>query len=139
MLDGVFQDEHGDYPAGTYVPPADQPPHPRLRARLHDLCQALAVRPGRPHQLRIDTSALPFVPAPGLPGVELAPLFEDSSERVRLERWAPDVMIETPLPGGIELLVLDGGFTEGGEELTKYSWLRLPAGASLRARAGRQG
>ena len=45
VLDGVFQDEHGDYPTGTYVRnPTDQRPHARLGARLHDLRQALAVR-----------------------------------------------------------------------------------------------
>ena len=49
VLDGVFQDEHGDYPAGHLCPqPADQQPHARLRARLHNLRQALAVRPRRP-------------------------------------------------------------------------------------------
>jgi ChrR Cupin-like domain len=50
VLEGVFQDEHGDYPAGTYVrnPPTSNHT-PGSRAGLHDLCQALAVRPGRPH------------------------------------------------------------------------------------------
>ena len=49
VLDGVFQDEHGDYPAGTYVrnPPTSR--HTlRFRAGLYDFRQALAVRPGRP-------------------------------------------------------------------------------------------
>src|ERR1700680_3769184 len=36
-LDGVFQDEHGDYLAGTYV----RNPHTRIGARLHDLRQAV--------------------------------------------------------------------------------------------------
>jgi len=44
-----------------------------------------------------------------------------------------------PLPGGIELLVLDGSFIEGGEEFARLSWLRLPAGATLRATAGSGG
>jgi quercetin dioxygenase-like cupin family protein len=140
VLEGVFQDEHGDYPAGTYV---RNPPTSRHTPGSEPGCTIFVklwqFDPDDRTQLRIDTSAVPFVPAPGFPGIELAPLFEDSSERVRLERWAPDVMIETPLPGGIELLVLDGDFSEGGEEFTKYSWLRLPTDSSLRARAGRQG
>src|SRR4051794_40424497 len=40
--------------------------------------------------------------------------------------------------GGIELLVLDGSFIESGE-VTRLSWLRLPAGATLQATAGRDG
>jgi hypothetical protein len=37
------------------------------------------------------------------------------------------------------LLVLDGSFIESGEEFTRLSWLRLPAGATLQATAGRNG
>ena len=37
---------------------------------------------------------------------------------------------------GSELLVLDGGFREGGEEFTQHSRLKLPAGSTLRAAAG---
>jgi len=47
--------------------------------------------------------------------------------------------ITVPLPGGIELLVLDGSFIEGGEEFTRLSWLRLPADAMLQVTAGRGG
>ena len=89
--------------------------------------------------MRIDTSALSFAAAPDLPGVEFALLYEDAWELVLLERWAPGIYIVVPLPGGIELLVLDGSFTEGGEEFTRLAWLRLPAGATLRATAGRSG
>jgi hypothetical protein len=66
-------------------------------------------------------------------------LHENAWELVLLERWAPGITIAVPLPGGIELLVLGGAFTEGGEEFTQYSWLRLPVRSRLRATAGRQG
>ena len=36
-------------------------------------------------------------------------------------------------------LVLDGGFTEGGESFEPQSWLRLPPGARLRATAAAGG
>ena len=52
---------------------------------------------------------------------------------VLIERWAPNINIAVPLPAGIELLVLDGSFIESGEEFTRLSWLRRPAGATLRA------
>ena len=90
-------------------------------------------------QVRIDTRQRPFRPAPGRPGVELQPLFRDDREDVRLERWAPDARVEHRAEGGIELLVLDGRFCEGGEEFAPQSWLRLPPGSILRAEAGPEG
>jgi hypothetical protein len=40
----VFQDEHGDFPAGSYVRnPAAIPSHARLEARLRYVREALAV------------------------------------------------------------------------------------------------
>jgi ChrR Cupin-like domain len=90
-------------------------------------------------QLRTDTRALLFLPVPGLPGIERASLFENAGERVRLERWAPWAVIDMPVEGGIELLVMAGGFHEAGEEFTYQSWLRLPAGSRLQATAGQGG
>jgi quercetin dioxygenase-like cupin family protein len=140
VLDGVFQDEHGDYPAGSYV---RNPPTTSHKPGSEPGCTIFVklwqFDPDDRAQLRIDTLARAFASAPALPGVGSAALFENACERVRLERWAPGVAIEMPLPGGIELLVLDGGFMEGREEFAQSSWLRLPAGSALRATAGRQG
>jgi hypothetical protein len=140
VLDGVFQDEHGDYPAGTYV---RNPPTSRHTPGSEPGCTIFVklwqFDPDDRTELRVDTLALAFALAPGHSGVELAPLFESASERVRLERWAPGAVLDTPVPGGIELLILDGGFEEAGEEFTRDSWLRLPASSRLRAIAGSGG
>jgi hypothetical protein len=140
VLDGVFQDEHGDYPPGTYV---RNPPTSRHTPGSEPGC-TLFVKlwqfdPDDRTPVRIDTSHLSFLPAPDLPGIEFAVLYDSAWELVLLERWAPGISIAVPIPAGIELLVLDGGFTEDGEEFTQYSWLRLPAGSTLRATAGPQG
>lgn len=140
VLDGVFQDEHGDYPPGTYV---RNPPTSRHTPGSEPGC-TLFVKlwqfdPDDRTPVRIDTSDLSFLPAPDLPGIEFAVLYDSAWELVLLERWAPGISIAVPIPAGIELLVLDGGFTAGGEEFTQYSWLRLPAGSTLRAAAGPQG
>ena len=50
-----------------------------------------------------------------------------------------DAPIELEPKGGLELLVLEGGFREAGESFAPQSWLRLPVGTPLRARAGRAG
>jgi hypothetical protein len=140
VLAGVFQDEHGDYPVGTYV---RNPPTTRHTPGSEPGCTIFVklwqFDPDDRTELRIDALALPYGPAPGLSDVEFAPLFENASERVRLERWAPGAAMDMPVAGGIELFVLDGGFEEAGEEFTPHSWLRLPIGARLRAAAGSAG
>ncbi|MBV8506138.1 MAG: cupin domain-containing protein [Alphaproteobacteria bacterium] len=142
VLDRVFQDEdeHGDYPAGTYVRNPPTSSHtPGSGPGCTIFVKLWQFDPDDRTPVRTDTTGLSLAPAPYLPGVESAVLYESASELVLLERWAPGISIAAPIPGGIELLVLDGGFTEGGEEFTRYSWLRLPAGSTLRASAGPQG
>lgn len=43
------------------------------------------------------------------------------------------------VPGGAELYVLDGTLDEGGECFEPQSWLRLPPGSRLQAKADPQG
>ena len=89
--------------------------------------------------MRIDTSDLSLSHAPDVPGVEFALLHESAWELVLMERWAPGSSIAVSIPWRIELLVLEGSFIEGGEEFSRLSWLRLPAGATLQATAGPAG
>jgi hypothetical protein len=140
VLDGVFEDEHGSFPAGSYIrnpPTSGHTPGSELGCTIfvklwqfdpHDRTQ---VRPGADPGV--------FAPVAERFGVDARPLFEDAHEQVRLERWVPGAIVALPAPNGIELLVLDGSFTEGGEVFETQSWLRLPAGATLRAVAGPQG
>jgi anti-sigma factor ChrR (cupin superfamily) len=130
VLDGVFQDEYGDYPTGSYVrnPPTSRhtPGSPAGCTIFVKLWQFdLADRT----QVRIGTESRSFVPAVVRPSVSILPLFQDSVEQVRLEQWAPGAAVDIAAPGGLELLVLAGSFTEQGEQFVEHSWLRLPSGA----------
>ena len=140
VLDGVFQDEHGDYPAGSYV---RNPPTTRHTPGSEPGCVIFVklwqFDPNDRTEVRIETGKATFKPAPGRPGVEVMPLFADGREEVRLERWAPEARIELALPQGAEFLVLSGSFDEHGETFAEQSWLRLPAKATLRAKAGGEG
>ena len=140
VLDGVFSDEHGDFPAGSYI---RNPPTSRHRPGSAPGCTIFVklwqFDPADRTELRIDTTRKPFLSVPDRPGVGVMPLFQDAHEVVRLERWGAGAEISLPVPGGIELLVLEGGFSEGGENFAPQSWLRLPAGAALTARAGADG
>src|SRR3954463_11205072 len=89
VLDGVFQDEHGDFPAGSYI---RNPPTSRHTPGSEPGCTIFVKLwqfdlDDRTH-VRIDTGKMPFIQAPDRPGVELMPLFSDAREDVRLERWA---------------------------------------------------
>src|ERR1700760_2607826 len=139
VLDGVFQDEHGDYPPRTYVRNPTSRHTPGSEPGCTLFVKLWQFDPDDRTPVRIDTSDLSFLPAPDLRGIEFAVLYDSAWELVLLERWAPGIRIAVPIPAGIELLVLDDGFTEGGEEFTQYSWLRLPAGSEFRAAAGPQG
>ena len=140
MLEGVFSDEHGDFPVGSYIrnPPTSQHT-PGSKPGCTIFVKLWQFDPADRTHVRIETGKMPFLPAPDRPGVELMPLFQDAREHVRLERWAAGAGIILPLPGGIELLVLDGGFSESGETFEPQSWLRLPAGATLKTKAGAMG
>ena len=140
VLDGVFQDESGDFPAGFYV---RNPPTTRHTPRSILGC-TLFVKlwqfdPADRTQVTIDTNRRAFAMAIDRPGVQTMPLFNDSHEEVRLERWAPEALSTLDLSNGGEFFVLAGGFNEGGEDFESQSWLRIPAGQTLHATAGRNG
>lgn len=140
VLDGVFQDEHGDYPAGTYVRNPPTSTHvPRSAEGCTIFVKLWQFAPEDRTPVRIDTNKMPYLPAATRPGVSLIPLFQDAREDVRLELWAPESSIDLTVAGGIEVLVLQGAFSSGDETFVKHSWLRLPAGESLQARTGPQG
>ena len=140
VLDGVFQDEHGDYPVGSYV---RNPPTTRHTPGSAPGC-VLFVKlwqfdPADRTPVRIDTARQDYAPSADRPGVELMPLYRDSFEEVRLERWAPGEAVSLAVPRGGEFLVLAGAFGEGGERFEAQSWLRLPPGGALTATAGSEG
>lgn len=129
VLEGTFVDEHGAYPAGTYVrnPPTTRhtpsaPDGTTILVKLHqfDPDDRLSVRTGT-----------------GTSG-DLA-LHSDAHEYVRVESWAPGATLPLDASGGMEVFVMEGGFAESGESLTRWDWLRLPPGTVSTATAGADG
>jgi quercetin dioxygenase-like cupin family protein len=140
VLDGVFQDEAGDYPAGSYV---RNPPTTRHEPGSAPGC-VLFVKlwqfdPVDRTPVRLDALGDHRVPVERRPGVGARPLFSDRREQVRIEKWAAGARVAFAPVGGLELLCLDGGFSEGGEAFAPWSWLRLPVEALLDAIAGPRG
>ena len=140
VLEGVFQDETGDYPAGSYV---RNPPTSRHTPRSAPGCVIFVklwqFDPDDRAGVTVTPDADAFAPVDGEAGTTRMPLYADPHEMVALERWAPDTTVTRTVPSGTEILVVDGTLIEGGETLTGWSWLRLPPGTSLNAKAGPQG
>lgn len=140
VLDGVFQDEHGDFPAGCYIRNPPTSSHtPRSLPGCTIFVKLWQFDPGDRTHVRVDTAKMRYVPDPRRAGLEVMSLFEDGCESVRLERWAPNAEIDLAATGGMEVLVLDGGFSDEGESFEPLSWLRLPPGAMTRATAHASG
>lgn len=140
VLSGVFSDEHGDFPAGSYIRNPPTSAHtPGSEPGCEIFVKLWQFDPDDRTQVKIDMNKMEFVADADRPGVSVMPLFRDARETVRAETWAPGAAVQTPLPEGGEFLVLEGGFTEAGEPLGKGSWLRLPVGGTLEAKAGPDG
>lgn len=139
VLDGTFQDERGDYPAGTYVrnPPASAH-EPGSDAGCTIFVKLWQFRDDdREHIVRRPGEGRSQEPAAGICSSVI--LFENAHEQVRLEQWRAGAELQRSNDRGLELLVLSGSFSDGPETFEGWSWLRLPPGMPLRVRVGSGG
>lgn len=129
VLEGVFQDEHGDYPAGCYL---RNPP---------GTAHVPASKPGctifvRLWQFRKGDN-VQVVRQPEAGAARL--LFDDGHEAVRLQHWDAGAAVDVANPRGLEVLVVSGALASGGATLEPQGWGRLPAGTRLTGTAGPAG
>jgi anti-sigma factor ChrR (cupin superfamily) len=140
VLEGVFQDEHGDYPVGTYV---RNPPTSRHQPGSSNGCIILVklwqFAPEDRTQVVIDITKQHYRDDLARPGVSTMLLYSDEREIIQLERWRAHTSIELPALSGLEVFVLKGSFSESDEVFQRYSWLRLPPQSQLLAQAGTEG
>jgi anti-sigma factor ChrR (cupin superfamily) len=134
VLEGVFSDEHGDWPAGTYLLNPEGFEHAPFSADGCLLFVKLRQFPGadRRHVV-VDTTTAEWRRSVR-PGVSWKKLYaqEPFSDHMRLERWAdPDSVGQLNYPQGAELLVLSGEFRDNEGRYGQHSWLRLPPGSAL--------
>ncbi len=131
VLDGVFQDEHGDFPTGTYVrnppttshtPGSDEGCTIFVKLWQFDMEDRNQFRKDMAEQLGTKVD-----------GVASAELHRDGREVVSYHAIDAGATLSVSAEGGIELLVIDGNLSESGDILQKGSWLRLPEGQDLKA------
>ncbi|GAB4390970.1 MAG: cupin domain-containing protein [Kiloniellaceae bacterium] len=137
VLDGVFSDEHGDYPAGTFLlNPAgfNHAPFSKEGCIIFvKLCQFPGQ--GRDHVV-IDSNAAEWQAA--APGVEELPLYSDDHypEDIRLLRLSagaavpPALLSPETAPKGLEIFVIAGELADGEERAAAGAWIREPRGVS---------
>ena len=127
VLEGVFSDETGDHPAGSYLrhpPGSSHAPSSREGCLLFVKLQQFD--PADTRSVRIDTRSAPW--RRGLvPGLEVMPLHSHDGVDTALVRWAPKTRFNPHThPGGEEILVLDGVFNDEGGAYAAGTWLRSP-------------
>lgn len=137
VLDGVFQDEHGDFPVGSYI---RNPPQSQHKPGSENGCVIFVKlwqfqSDDRTH-VRLNERFMRSIPVQGFDGVSITPLYADTHEDVSIETWDADIELEYFFEDGAELLVLEGLFFEGEDVLEKHSWLRLPLNSRLKIRNG---
>jgi anti-sigma factor ChrR (cupin superfamily) len=139
VLDGVFEDEHGDYPAGSYFRNPPGTSHiPASRAGCTIFVRLWQFRDGDDVQVVRQPGEGRNV-APRADAIAATVLFDDGHEEVRLEEWTAGGRVTVESGRGLEFLVLAGGLRVGDEQLEPQSWGRLPAGMNLVATVGEHG
>jgi anti-sigma factor ChrR (cupin superfamily) len=140
VLSGTFQDEHGDFPTGSYI---RNPPQSKHQPGSADGCVIFVklwqLEPDDRTHVRLNTQFMQAVPHRDLAGISVTPLYHDDAEQVTLIDWEPNAKLTIDAVRGAELLVIEGELTEGDDTLVKHSWLRTPIGSSIQLRAGAKG
>ena len=138
VLEGVFQDEHADYPAGSYVRnPIGSYHTPRSDDGCTIFVKLWQFDEGDCKQFSLDLNAVR--PGDRGDGVSSILLHRHGSEEVTYEVWEAGSALSFGAEGGAELLVLGGEIALEGRSLVERDWLRLPPGDSCIAVAGPEG
>jgi anti-sigma factor ChrR (cupin superfamily) len=127
VLDGVFSDEHGDYPKGTYV---RNPPGSRHTPRSAVGCQLLV----KLRQMPPSERARIVIATHAWQGPHL-PLYA-GGEQVSLERLGAGAgTAESDCPGGEEIFLLAGDLADAHGLYGPRTWIRNPPGFRRRLKS----
>jgi len=127
VLEGIFSDQHGDYPAGTYV---RNPIGTSHKPHSEDGCVIFVKLHQFDHrdtaQFSINTHMAEFLPGTA-PGLTVLPLHSFEGESCALVRWAPGTVFKPHRHyGGEEIFVLEGTFSDEAGDYPAGTWLRSP-------------
>lgn len=127
VLSGTFEDEFGQYPAGTYVknPPGSMhTPFTQQGCTLFVKLRHMAVDDNE--RCVINTQSTPWYPGM-VPGLSVLPLSESGTSHTALVRWAPGTYFNPHRHfGGEEIFVVEGVFEDEHGRYPQGYWLRSP-------------
>lgn len=128
VLEGVFSDEHGDYPAGTYI---RNPIGTAHKPHVGEEGALIFVKLHQFHEndkahFTLDTNTCAW--HQGLvDGLKVMPLHNFETENVALVKWAPNTQFNPHKHwGGEEIFVLGGVFYDEHGQYPKGTWIRSP-------------
>ncbi len=126
VLEGVFSDEKGDYPAGTYI---RNPPGSLHKPFTEEGCKLFV----KLEQFQgDDTEHVVIRPADrhwrdGIGGLKVLPLHMFNTESTALVAWPKDEVFQPHTHmGGEEIVVISGRFIDEHGEYPAGTWLRSP-------------
>jgi len=126
VLEGIFSDETGDYPAGTYF---RNPEGFRHAPFSKEGCVLLV----KLHQFQDDDGAHVVIDTlnatfqPGAGNLQVLPLHQHGSEQVALVRWpAGERFQDHSHFGGEEIYVISGEFLDEDGRYPAGTWIRSP-------------
>ncbi|MCO7623176.1 cupin domain-containing protein [Pseudomonas guariconensis] len=129
VLEGVFEDEQGQYPVGSYIrnPPGSQ----HSPGSAQGCVIFVHLRQFHPEDHERVVAQVPEQ------GDQL--LWHSIHERVWVQQAQPGQTLNIANPRGLELFVLDGQLQGDDFALRPWSWMRRPPGAAVQAVAGDAG
>ncbi len=133
VLEGTFSDEHGDWPAGTYLLNPEGFRHAPFSKEGCLLFVKLRQFAGTSREhVALDWRQQPSEPGDG-DGILRHRLYEQEgfADTMSIEVW-PAGSAVTRIAGGSEIFVIEGAVEEAGRPYEAGSWIRLPEHDSAR-------
>ncbi|USD64065.1 cupin domain-containing protein [Vibrio sp. SCSIO 43136] len=128
VLDGVFSDEHGDYPKGTYVRnPIGTSHTPKIGKEGATILVKLQQFDQDDNEQKVINTLEQPLQEGVAKGLEVMPLHSFQTEQVALVKWAPNTQFHAHKHwGGEEIFVLEGSFHDEHGQYPAGSWIRSP-------------
>ncbi len=131
VLKGVFSDQYGDFPEGSYV---RNPIGTAHKPHTEDGCEIFVklwqFDSADDRQFSVDMNAAKLVATEE--GDRAAILHQFGDEHVSLREARAGSSAKVPFSGGGEILLLQGDLTVDGQDLEEGGWTRLPVGSTAR-------
>ena len=126
VLEGIFSDESGDYPAGTYFRNPEGFRHaPFSKNGCTILVKLNQFQSDDYQRICIDTTQTSW--QSGIGGLQVMPLHQHKTESTALVKWPAGEHFQPHTHfGGEEIYVISGEFIDQHQPYPKGSWIRNP-------------